>query len=154
MFVMLNYFAAESWGYASLKSWMITVSAENTNIVRNYNSSSTLGKHEWKSARLSIIKIRLSSGEKERERKHIPQDEMPSPYSGSCQLDLWSRAEHLALCFQMQSLHRLWHQLMSQLTEFSPNICYGETNHCKKCCTIANRANEREWFITHKLWTS
>jgi hypothetical protein len=41
-----------------------------------------------KSATLSIIRIRLFSGEKERERKHIPQDEMQSPYSGSCQLDL------------------------------------------------------------------
>jgi hypothetical protein len=89
-----------------------------------------------------VIKIRLYLGKEEKKRKNIPQVEMQSHYSGSFQLDLWSLAEHLALCSRMQSLHRLWHQLMSQLTGFSPNICYGERNNYKKCCTIASRTSK------------
>ena len=55
--------------------------------------------------------------------KNIPRGETQSLYSGSSQLESWSPAEPLALCSRMQSLHRLWHQLMSQLTEFFPNAC-------------------------------
>lgn len=56
------------------------------------------------------------------ETENLPQGERLSHCSDSYQLDPWSLAKHLASCFQMQSLHRLWHQLMNQLTEFFPNV--------------------------------